>query len=178
MKLKYYLRGVGTGILFCAIILLAAYKTSPVTLSDAEIKERAIELGMVEAENSQQLAEVLKNSAEESTASQENTTQGEDINQEASTENSEASSEENTEETTQEESSAGTQAEGVTITVKSGMNSTVVARLCMDAGLIEDASDFDKYLDQNGYSTKIAVGEYTFQIGDSYETIAKEITGN
>ncbi|MDO5128120.1 MAG: hypothetical protein Q4D54_10320, partial [Eubacteriales bacterium] len=50
MKLKYFLRGLGSGILFATIIMLAAYLTSGgYKLSDKEIKDRAKKLGMVEA---------------------------------------------------------------------------------------------------------------------------------
>jgi hypothetical protein len=48
MKLKYYLRGMGVGILFSTIILSVAFHTTKKSqISDAEIIERAEELGMV-----------------------------------------------------------------------------------------------------------------------------------
>ncbi len=46
MNLKYYLRGLGIGIAMTAIILGIGREKE--TLSDAEIKQRAAELGMVE----------------------------------------------------------------------------------------------------------------------------------
>lgn len=46
MKLKYYLRGLGIGILVTALIMGA---TDGKELTDEEIKARAIQLGMVEA---------------------------------------------------------------------------------------------------------------------------------
>ena len=51
MKLKYFLRGLGTGVIFGAIIMLVAYMTSGgYKLSDEEIIERAEKLGMVAQE--------------------------------------------------------------------------------------------------------------------------------
>lgn len=47
MNLKYYLRGLGIGIAVTAIIL--GVGRGKETLSDAEIKQRAAQLGMVEA---------------------------------------------------------------------------------------------------------------------------------
>ncbi len=48
MKLKYYLRGIGAGILFATIILSVSYRlSSKAQLSDDEIIKRAEELGMV-----------------------------------------------------------------------------------------------------------------------------------
>ena len=46
MKLKYYLRGLGIGVVVTAIIMSITSK--PVELTDAQIKMRAAELGMVE----------------------------------------------------------------------------------------------------------------------------------
>ncbi len=52
MKLKYFLRGVGVGIIFGALIMLVAYLTSGASkLSDKEIIERAENLGMVMEED-------------------------------------------------------------------------------------------------------------------------------
>ncbi|MGN1179848.1 MAG: hypothetical protein ACI4SD_01450, partial [Suilimivivens sp.] len=48
MKLKYYLRGLGTGIIVTAVILGITLGNKKETLSDREIMERAAELGMVE----------------------------------------------------------------------------------------------------------------------------------
>jgi len=48
MKLKYYLRGIGVGILFSTIILSVSFhSTKNKQLSDAEIIQKAEELGMV-----------------------------------------------------------------------------------------------------------------------------------
>ena len=51
MKLKYYLRGLGTGILFATIILFVSYSYK---MSDSQIRKEAEQLGMVyaDAENS------------------------------------------------------------------------------------------------------------------------------
>lgn len=48
MKLKYYLRGLGTGIVVTALILGISLSHGKGRLSDEEIKKRAGELGMVE----------------------------------------------------------------------------------------------------------------------------------
>ena len=50
MKLKYYLRGVGIGLIFAAIVMGIALSKRGRELTDAEIMERARKLGMVEAE--------------------------------------------------------------------------------------------------------------------------------
>lgn len=57
-KLRYYLRGLGIGILVTAVIMGIAGKDTE-TLTDAQIRERAMELGMVDS-NSLVLAELQK----------------------------------------------------------------------------------------------------------------------
>ena len=49
MKLKYYLRGMGIGIILTAIVMGFALGGRKATISDAEIIERAKALGMVDA---------------------------------------------------------------------------------------------------------------------------------
>ncbi len=51
MKLKYYLRGMGVGVLLTAIIMGVALGGSGSKMSDAEVIKRARQLGMVEAES-------------------------------------------------------------------------------------------------------------------------------
>ena len=64
MNLKYYLRGLGVGILVTALIMSIAAKGKE-TLSNEEIKERAKALGMVEEgtllENAQAALNTLGN---------------------------------------------------------------------------------------------------------------------
>ena len=54
MKLKYFIRGLGIGIIFGAIVMLVAYNSSDKDkITDAEVIERAKELGMVMQEATQ-----------------------------------------------------------------------------------------------------------------------------
>ena len=64
----------------------------------------------------------------------------------------------------------------IEITVNSGDGSLTVAKKLEQAGLIQDAKEFDRYLCQNGYDKKICTGVHTFEEGASEEEIAKEIT--
>ena len=48
MKLKYYLRGMGIGIILTAIVMGFALGGRKATISDAEVIERAKALGMVD----------------------------------------------------------------------------------------------------------------------------------
>ena len=47
MKFKYFIRGMGVGFLFCSLIFVAAYQTSPnKLLTDEDVIARAKELGI------------------------------------------------------------------------------------------------------------------------------------
>lgn len=48
MRLKFYLRGIGIGIIVTAIILHFTLGSSGQEMSDEQIKQRALELGMIE----------------------------------------------------------------------------------------------------------------------------------
>lgn len=63
----------------------------------------------------------------------------------------------------------------VTITVNSGDGSETVARKLADAGVVESAAAFDRYLCQNGYDSRIAVGTYEFTKGMSNIDIAERL---
>lgn len=51
MKLKYYLRGLGIGVIVTALLMGFALSGKKETMSDEQIRERAIEMGMVDAED-------------------------------------------------------------------------------------------------------------------------------
>ena len=58
MKLKYYLRGIGIGMLVTALILSISYLNHN-KMSDEEVKKRAKELGMTESTSLIEASEVL-----------------------------------------------------------------------------------------------------------------------
>ncbi len=171
MKLKYFLRGLGAGIIFGAVIMLAAYMLSRgYKLSDEEIIAKAEKLGMVMAESA-----IEESATEEATtedARTEETTTEEATTEEATTEET-TTEEATTEEATNETDEVGTELVKATITVSSGMGSETVASLMQSAGIIESASDFDSYLNKNGYSTKIEIGTYEMTDKMSYEELAE-----
>ena len=77
MRLKYFLRGVGIGILVTTIILTVTH-SSERRMSDSEVIDRAIELGMsFSASHSGQQSSTEEASSEESSAGQE--TSGDDV---------------------------------------------------------------------------------------------------
>lgn len=79
----------------------------------------------------------------------------------------------------EETSAAGTQTvtgAAKQITVSSGDGSDTVARKLYEAGLISDASAYDRYLCQNGYDKKICTGVKTIPAGATEAEIAQILT--
>ncbi len=176
-------------------------------LSDAEIRARAAELGMVD-EDFRTLADVdaSQNSGQDMpSASQpgENT----DSTPEPTVEPASTAGPEGTEPSASEESSpsetegelpsdkplpmvtlkpspdddippGSTQEapETVSFEIRSGQSSYGVSKSLVEAGLVEDALAFDKYLEDNGYSKRISTGTYEIPMGSTEEEIAKIIT--
>lgn len=77
------------------------------------------------------------------------------------------------EEAAQEAPAAGTV---VTFQVKSGDSSVAVARRAQEAGLVESAEEFDRFLCQNGYDKRISVGSYEIPKNATQKEIADRIT--
>lgn len=64
----------------------------------------------------------------------------------------------------------------VVLTVKKGMYSEAVSQAAYEAGLVEDAKDFDKYLISHGFASNIHIGDYSIKKGATYFDIATIIT--
>lgn len=178
MKRKYYLRGIGVGILFATLVLMTAYQIfGGKTMSDEAVIKRAEELGMVPGTSAlEQLEKPADTSATENATNTSATgTDTTDENQAQAT--TEATTEAASTEGTTEGTTQAPTNKTVTITIVSGMNSWNVATILRDQGVITDALDFDSYLEQQGYSAKIATGEYEIPMDADYEAIAKIITG-
>ena len=119
MRLKYFLRGVGIGILVTTIILTVTH-SSERRMSDSEVIDRAIELGMsFSASHSGQQSGTEEASSDESSTGQE--TSGDDVtddlqhDSETETEmGSQSPSETVSESTSDGEASPGKESEAVT----------------------------------------------------------------
>ena len=64
----------------------------------------------------------------------------------------------------------------VTVSIKSGYDSQAAAEAVKKAGLVNDAEDFNTFLETNGYDMHISVGDFEISKGASYEEIANAIT--
>lgn len=196
MKLKYYLRGLGIGMIVTALILGISFSSrqeqASQPMTDDQIRERAAELGMVDS--SELTLAALQNSAkqqaestlEETTETQEQkeitgeTTEETETNaepQETQTETAEPETTASPEPAAEPETTAAEQTQTAGITINRGADSGSVSRQLYEAGLVENAKAFDNYLCNNGYSRSINPGTYEIAPGTSEEEIAKIITG-
>ena len=177
MKLKYYLRGLGIGIVVTALLMGFATRER-LPLTDAEIKARARALGMVESD-SVQLSDIRQpGSTQSDRDTPENQEPEESREPEESKEPEESREPEESKEPEESQSTNPSEEESyVTIVVNKGYSSDTVSRILAEAGLVEDAGAFDRSLVNAGYATRIRIGTYRILMGTSRERIAQIIIG-
>jgi len=180
MKLKYYLRGLGIGVFVSVLIVGLASGRQKMT--DEEVIARAKELGMVENMVLSNLNDSQQGNVSADDEQVNNTEETEPIESEpietepVETEpiESEPIETEPVETVPVESAPSG---ENVTITIRSGESSVTVSKTLEAAGLVENASAYDRFLCENGYDRKIRVGTYEIPVGASEEEIAEIIAG-
>lgn len=178
MKLKYYLRGLGIGILVTAAILTIVYHTKG-SMSDSQIMKRAAQLGMVMASTEDdtlfaQTTQADTTIEETGTISVEETT--------TVVETTEAVTEAPTEKPTEAPTEAPTEkptepavTEAI-LTISPGMYSESVSAELARLGIITNQKEFNSYLVNNGYAERIQTGDFKVKADMSYDEIARIIT--
>lgn len=189
MKLKYYLRGLGIGILVTTVILSLA-GVGRKNMTDEEVVKRAKELGMVESTLLSDLPDQTKTDevrpTEPEISLQPETSEPEESASTPETPEAPEETPEAPEETpvAPEETPVSPEdgnpdipaGETVTLVIGRGESSTTVSKNLKKAGIVEDAAAFDRFLCNNGYDKKIITGTYEIPYGASEEEIAKIIT--
>lgn len=205
MERKYYLRGLGIGIVVTAIIMGIA-TSGKRGMTDEEIIARAKELGMVEntvlsekteeeaeteaavdianAEDATEKSAIEETKKPETSEEQKENTTEETKKPETSTEQKQNTTEETKKpETSTEQQTTADKKEDITsavvktITVNSGDGSYTVAKKLAEAGVVTSAENFDTYLCQNGYDKKLRTGNFSIPADASDEQIARIVTG-
>lgn len=155
MKLKYYLRGFGLGIILTAVIMIIVTNSSRKELSNTEIIHKAEELGMVMNHESKTTAKDDKKS----------TTVNQQLNDLKKPTNS-----------TNQDKPTNKVQELVSIVVQKGeVSDTIADKLCQ-AGLVTDAKVFNKFLTDNKYDGILLTGTFNIPKGSTAEEIAKILT--
>ena len=199
MKLKYYLRGFGIGILVSTIILMISFFRHPRELSDKEIISRAQELGMVMGENktgdsiprateNEDATEQRVQSSEESQA-QPKAEGGDGDNTQLPENEKQDENDITSTEKTEEPKTAGTESQTPTeteendaevrvteFTVADGESAFSVARRLGDEGLVDNWYAFITYLKEMDYVKYILPGTVQIPEGADYVKIGEILT--
>lgn len=189
MRLKYYLRGLGIGIVVTAVIMgVSAERQKPV-MTDEQIIARAKELGMVEQEGI--LAEIAGESVvavDQTEDAKAEAPKQEDAKAEAPKQEeakAEAPKQEETKAETPKTETADQETakpetvqktSSVVVSIYPGEGSYTVSRKLAALGLVESADIYDKFLCQNGYDKKLCTGNYTITEGATADEIARILT--
>ncbi len=206
MKLKYYLRGLGAGILFSVLVFVFVVGPKEAEISDDEIIQRAKQLGMTEKKELNIDMEKLRdntpspvpvNSGAPSPSPTSMPTQiPSPTNAPSPTPTNSPSSTPTPTPTltptpipspTATPSPApteGTPAEqpgeseivSVVVEIKSGMRSEDICAVLENAGLVEDAMGLNAYLIQNGYAERLRSGKFELNSAMTFDEIAKMLT--
>ena len=169
MKLKYYLRGLGVGIVVTAVILTIANHLGN-KMSDEDIIKRAAKLGMVMKED-----ESLFPPTEPETTTPEPTSPSpaEQETTAVKPAEPETTTPEPTTPVPTEPQTSGIVIHTATITVTSGMYSEAVSQKLEEAGIVKNWREFNEYLTSNGYSERLQTGTHSFNSEMGYNEIAE-----
>lgn len=146
MNIKYYLRGLGIGLVITTLILTISHHISNPKENEEQTQPQTTS------------GSVIAYTKEDKTKDQEETTKQPE---EPTTQQNENNDDDNTE---------------ITIDIQGVYYGTDVSDLLYDAGVITDKQEFSDYLKEHGYDTIIREGSYTFTKGDTFENLAKIIT--
>ena len=184
MKLKYYLRGIGIGVIVATLVMTVSSVIHNNNLSDEMIIKEAQKLGMIMPESDDDKDSLWGNDSE--TESFEGSdvdvpnTEDADVetpdveNPSTETPDTETSDTEMTtpEDTQTPEDSQAQENENVaTITIKKGDAARQVSEKLFAAGLVDNAEEFHKYLSDTGYAYYIYIGTYEIPKGSTFEEI-------
>jgi hypothetical protein len=197
VKLKYYLRGMGIGIMITTLILIIAFSIHKNdTVQQEEPKQEAASKTVAEAQNSTQIPmdtetetepATEQNNAEQTDTQKTTEKQKENETSVVSASTEEKASEEKTteqktsetkssEEKISEKNTPAAATEKVRFEVGGGEYSDVICKRLLQAGLIDDADAFNKFLIQKDYDNLILPGVYDIPKGATYEEIAALLT--
>lgn len=189
MKLKYYLRGLGIGILVTVFLVarLQGGSTAPNTteqelaeetqyLQELEQPEKEEEGFLDNTEIMQEMEaaeEPVQEAAEEQPAVEEEVAEGETaVPEETEPVEEIAAEEEKPADDTKPETIESAEQFAI-IPIYSGEGSETVARRLQDSGVVSSATTFDKFLCQQGYDRKLVVGQHEVPFGATEEEIAQ-----
>lgn len=196
MKLKYMIRGLGLGVVMTAVVMGAYSRQAVADARVAVLKEYGLGADSVLMDESETSGEAEDIESTEE-ASQPTIIRNEEIESEinsvieAAKDNEQSAASDETQ--PQTNTIAGNEESGtqpaevpdgdnvvtgdvVQITISRGDDSGTISRKLHNAGLIENADEYDAYLMQHGYDKKLSTGTKDINVTDSWQEIAEKLT--
>ena len=172
MKLKYYLRGLGMGIIFATLVMTVSSVVHNNNLSEETIIKEAKKLGMIMPETEDESkgglwADKEEKETIEDTEAVAGTEDEVDTEEETQVPETEPATSENKEPVVIQNGNITL----IEISVYPGDNARQVAERLYENGIVEDSESFRLYLGETGYAKSLAVGEYYIPVGATYEEI-------
>lgn len=189
MRLKYYLRGLGLGIIFtCLMFMLFSNKkadntdqmdinqqleTTTETLSNQTSGDDKNDTANDEAVSGS--ADVQNNTDAEDDVNAQNNADAQNTadNQTGASDTTDTSNHTDDSNITGETGTDDVQDEYVTLVIEKGDIARDVAESLYEDGIIDDAESFRKYLGETGVSRTLHAGEYNIKVGSTYEEIVE-----
>ena len=190
MRLKYYLRGLGLGIIFtCLMFMLFSNKTANNNTDQTDIynqidaatetisnetgsgenNDTANDASVTDDTDVQNDANVSDNLEAQNGQDTQNNPQAQDN---AEVQNS-ADNQTDDSNITGETGTDDVQDEYVTLVIEKGDIARDVAESLYEDGIIDDVESFRKYLGETGVSRTLHAGEYYIKVGSTYEEIVE-----
>ena len=195
VRFKYYLRGCGLGILVASLVFIVSLHAHGGAMSDEKAMQRASELGMIMPDDTQtqeaetqttelpvketNLPDTQRTTQAVTQKVPQNDTQKQterDTSSEQKKKTKDSQKKEEEKKKAQETEKEETKKEKVSITIKGGEVCREIAQDLQEKGLVKDAEDFRKYMQDHNYARYIRVGTFTLEKGMNYSEIAKVLT--
>ena len=168
MRLKYYLRGLGLGIIFTCVILMIFSNGN-----------KSKDTSVVEDSNGIELTEAVGNDFDSNEEEEQSVTDESNNDENDSNANDEIQSlDENINRPIDDQTvneitgdSGELESEYVSLVIEQGDIARDVAEKLYEDGIINDVEAFRKYLGETGVSHTLHAGEYQIKVGATFEEI-------
>lgn len=170
MRLKYYLRGLGLGIIFTCVILMIFSNGN-----------KSKDTSVVEDSNGIELTEAVGNDFDSNEEEEQSVTDESNNDENDSNANDEIQSlDENINRPIDDQTvneitgdSGELESEYVSLVIEQGDIARDVAEKLYEDGIINDVEAFRKYLGETGVSHTLHAGEYQIKVGATFEEIVE-----
>ena len=194
MRMKYFTRGMGIGFIIASMIFMIAFAFYSPKMSEEQIRTEAAKLGMIDPSlPSGLMSDQESDSKSEATDDKGAETKESDTKESAEQEsnNADASANPDAEVTPSYDGETSVTNvdpkdahdaprsdtnESIAFSIGAGETSDTVGSDLENKGLVNSGSEFDSYLENNGYDNRIQPGNYDIPKSASYDEIARIIT--